>query len=241
MTVLTIGNNFVKKIRNMKKKIYKISLLTALAIFCLVTVKAQDARSKKNVLGAGVGFNGEVAGFNSNLFYSRMITPKLGFGARGFVTPYKYQDVVYGTLGWYDQKGFRFDVSAAVNYYIIGNNESKFGLYSGLGIGYGSENFTYLLQSTGSPYVNSREYENGFSGNATLGLNYKVGPGKIFLEYNISYILKGNVGDTFEYPSGYPTDVDGNPSPYVGIDYLQKGVSGNYTHHCFNLGYQINF
>jgi len=225
----------------MKKKIYKISLLTALTIFCLVTVKAQDAGSKKNVLGAGVGFNGSHGDFGGNLFYSRMISPKLGIGARMFVTPFKYNDSKGDYLSWYNQKGTRFDISLAANYYVIGNNESKFGLYTGLGMGYASENMTYLTQVTGSQYVDAQEYENGLSGNATLGINYKVGPGKIFFECNVSYILKGNNGNTYTYPSGYPTDANGSPTPNVGIDFIQNGVSGDYVHPCFNLGYQISF
>jgi hypothetical protein len=57
----------------------------------------------------------------------------------------------------------------------------------------------------------------------------------------MSYILRGNNADTYDYPSNYPTDANGNPSPWYQSDFIQKGVAGDYTQPCLNLGYQISF
>ncbi len=240
MFTYSIIKIFVKKLISMKREFKKIGLIAILSLFSFGGAIAQEG-AKKNVIGAGVGYNMSHEDFGGHLFYNRMITAKFGVGARMFVTPFKYKDYIGASINWYNQQGTRLDFSLAANYYIVGNNDSKFGLYAGLGIGYASENMTYLVEYTGNPSIDSREYENGLSGNTTLGLNYKVGPGKIFAEFNLSYILIGNNGNTFEYPSNYPTDANGNPSPYYQSDYIQKGVSGDYTQPCLNLGYQISF
>lgn len=226
----------------MKREFKKIGLVAILTLISFGGANAQEG-TKKNVIGAGVGYNDNHGSFVSHLFYNRMITPKLGIGARMFLTPFKYEGMDYLTtsLEFSNYKGTRLDFSVAASYYLIGNNDSKFGLYTGLGIGYAAENLTYLVQFTGNPVFDVREYENGLSGNATIGLNYKVGPGKIFAEFNLSYIFIGNNGTTYEYPSGYPTDANGNPNPIIGFDYIQKGVSGSFPEPCINLGYQISF
>ena len=229
------------KIRIMKKKIYKISLLTALTIFCLVTVKAQDAGSKKNVLGAGVGIN-FYYGIGGNLSYYRMITPKLGIGARAFLAPLEYPDYLGTTLEFSNGKGLYSDISVGATYYILGNsNESKFNLYSGLALGFIRDKGTQDIQfaESNTPFQNT-DVRSGFSGNLTIGAAYKVGPGKFFLEWMPSTIITGKDKNTYKYPTGSLIDANGNAISNTGfVDYEYNfKFSGTYS---MIFGYQISF
>jgi hypothetical protein len=74
-------------------------------------------------------------------------------------------------------------------YYIVGNNEnSKFGLYGGLGFGISSSNYSCsyknLLPETDTSYY-SYDYESkerGLSASLTGGLDARVGKGRMFFE-----------------------------------------------------------
>lgn len=231
----------------MKNKISKLSLITVLLTISVSSVNAQ----KSNIIGAGASANlaftslsstRNNGGIGTSIFYSKMISPKLGFGTRMFYTPYKYSDAIYETLSFTNYNGRYFDISIGATYYFLGDyKEKNWGIYSGIGFGYGNDFISHNRSVTGYPNVLIRESENGFSGNLTLGGTYKIGPGRVFLELNLSYIIYGNSEERTDYPSGYPVDASGYYTPNVGLDFSQKGVMGDNLIPCLNLGYQINF
>jgi hypothetical protein len=221
----------------MKKQLFKIGLFAFIAFLGMNNAIAQDgASSKKNLIGLGAGFNFDKGDFGGNLAFNHMLNPKFGIGTRIFVTPYSWDDYYGGSYNSINHKGLYFDASLAATYYLVGNyNESKFALYSGFGLGFGSDTNSEDEQWLGAPYVKEEQKEAGLSANITLGSSYKVGPGKIFLEANVAYIVLGNQSTKYTYPAGYPENA------YHSPDWSQNGVAGDYVQPCLNLGYQINF
>ena len=224
----------------MKKQFKKIGMVALLLTFGLTSVYGQkDASQKSNVLGIGASAN-FYYGFGGNISYFRMISPKIGIGARVVYVPLSYDDYHGETLHFTNGKGNYSDISIGLNYYFLNSEENKFGLYSGVGIGFISDKSTQNIRFTESntPFTNT-ETMSGLSGNLTLGASYKMGPGKIFLEFMPSSVLSGKNKDTYDFPAGSLIDKNG--------DAIEPGFS-NYeykvsfpTTMTLTLGYQLKF
>jgi hypothetical protein len=223
----------------MKKEFKKIGLVAILSLFSFGGAIAQEG-AKKNVIGAGVSAN-MYYGIGGNLSYQRMLSPKLGVGARVVAVPLKYDDYLGTSLEFTNGKGFYTDISIGATYFFLGDaTEAKFSMYSGLGLGYimdkTTENIKYAESNV--PFTNT-DIRSGISGNLTLGTSYKMGPGKLFLEFMPSSIITGKDKDIYDYPAGSLTDANGNAIAATFGDY-EYTISFPTTF-TWTLGYTISF
>jgi len=223
----------------MKREFKKIGLVAILTLISFGGANAQEG-TKKNVIGAGVGLN-LYYGFVGNLSYQRMVSPKLGLGARVVAKPLNYKDNLGTSLDFTNYKGFYTDISVGATYFFLGDaTESKFSMYSGLGLGFimykNSNNIKY--KESNVPFTQT-DTKSGFSGNLTLGTSYKIGPGKLFLEFMPSSIITGKAKTIYDYPAGSLTDANGNAISAGFIDYEYKpNFDPTFT---WTLGYTISF
>ena len=223
----------------MKREFKKIGLVAILTLISFGGANAQEG-TKKNVIGAGASLN-IYYGFGGNLSYQRMVSPKLGLGARVVAVPLNYKDNLGTSFDFTNYKGFYTDISVGATYFFVGDaTESKFSMYSGLGLGFimykTSNNIKY--KESNVPFTNTQT-KSGFSGNLTLGTSYKIGPGKLFLEFMPSSIITGKGKQIFDYPAGSLTDANGNAISASFIDYEYKFSFE--TTVTWTLGYTISF
>lgn len=220
----------------MKKQIQKIGLVVLLATFSLTSAYGQ----KKNIVGIGASAN-FYYGYGGNISYFRMISTKIGIGARMVLVPLNYEDYHGETLHWTNGKGLYSDMSIGLNYYFLGNtDDNKFGLYSGLGFGLITDKSTQDIRySTSKTPFKNTETTSGFSGVLTIGTSYKMGPGKLFIELMPSAVLSGKNKDNYEFPAGSLVDGNGNAIE-PGFNNYEYNVTFPTTV-TLTLGYQFKF
>ena len=223
----------------MKREFKKIGLVAILTLISFGGANAQE-ETKKNVIGAGASAN-ITYGIGGNVSYQRMVSPKLGLGARVVAVPLNYKDFLGTSVDFTNYKGFYTDISVGATYFFVGDaTESKFSMYSGLGLGFimykNSNNIKY--KESNVPFTETQT-KSGFSGNLTLGTSYKIGPGKLFLEFMPSSIITGKAKAIYDFPAGSLTDANGNAISASFIDYEYKlSFATSFT---WTLGYTISF
>lgn len=189
-----------------------------LLIFCAVVsvamhVSAQNAdEAKKLKLGFGLSSYSVGGGIGANVKLDYLKNSKLSFGLNAmFSTNSSFQD--YTSQSNNNSKGFTVDhktgsanaICLSANYHLIGDNtpNSKFGLYIGSGLSFSSwnafETVTSLAPKTDSAYYVYEDFfgENQFSIVGTIGLDYRIGKGKINLELVNNFGLLGTAYDNY--------------------------------------------
>ena len=224
----------------------KISLLL-FAIFTLNTLlNAQDSgvssSGKKLRIGAGLSTNLYAHGLNFKGDY--ILNDKLSIGLNTFINSYPGEedlsDLSYSSKS---DAGKKFNISAGASYYLKGtnSNENNLGLYAGLGLGYFTDrqqiNVFKNLPITDKSYYNyTKSYNyNYLASTVSLGGDYKIGKGKLFIEIPIVVgILSKN---SFIYKNQQWNN--GITQPDFKADSFS--ADGSIVEILLNVGYQIYF
>jgi hypothetical protein len=218
------------------KKLIVITLL-----FLSINLISQDTIPlKKFSLGVGPTWGTLGWGANLNLAYSA--SKKINIRLRGVLGSGKE----YQITNQYDgriSRIFAYDISASVNYYLLGKTSSKYGLYIGVGLGYFDQTDSqadlydrhyYFGNGAGS---NTEKYvAQGLCANISLGANIKAGPGKIYVEGYFTSTIAGNFIDTYTEYQASPAQFN----TYVRTDKM-SWQNGYQALLCFNMGYAIPF
>jgi hypothetical protein len=205
---------------------------------------AQDAGSSKWIGTVGVA-PVIIDGTGLQLGFEKAVNNKLsvGLGLNNLVRKESTFTYPIGTQGWEQgilsitSKSNPTTIGLNARYYLIGNNEdAKFGLYGGLGLGFSS----HIYQSSSKNLVPetdtlfySYDYENkerGISASLTGGLDYLLGKGKLFLEIQSVSMLSSsetlvysNAKGTMASQNGTSTYKNESPSlfwdGYITIGY----------------------
>jgi hypothetical protein len=175
---------------------------------------AQEAGSSKWIGTVGVA-PVIIDGTGLQLGFEKAVNNKLSVGLGLNVLSRKAYYQSYPLGDKYFPDGYEYNVYKSnpntfginARYYLIGNNEdAKFGLYGGLGLGF--SNYTYqtstknLVPETDTLFY-SFDYENkekGISASLTGGLDYLLGKGRLFLEIQSVSMLSSS--DTRVYSNG---------------------------------------
>lgn len=219
----------------------KIKLITMALCLCSASAlfaqgAANDSTTKKIALGIGPSFN---AGLGGNLKADYRLSSKLSIGLKLMLTADVYSLYNYTKPQFYTVESLPGNNLAATfssTYYILGKNSfnSKGGLYLSLGLGYydtkESATITTVLPVTDSGYYQKTQIygANGFSALISIGGDFKLGPGKIYAEFPMPFMLVGSSYAHFSNETGlYPSN-DSNSS-----------FTGFYAAPFINIGYQI--
>jgi hypothetical protein len=230
----------------MKREFKKIGLVAILTLISFGGANAQEG-TKKNVIGAGASVSGY--GFGGNLSYQRMVSPKLAIGARLVAVTSKYSRTELAepptTFDSFTYKytGSQTHISVGATYFFVGDaTQSKFSMYSGLGLGYMMTRTTNNFRFPPSKVLYEEAVSvDGFAVVLTLGTSYKIGPGKLFLEFLLTQMITGKSKWNFDYPAGSLTDANGNTVVNNPPEnYERKNGWGN-LYIPLSLGYTISF
>ena len=215
------------------KRIKLIAVAVCLCSVLFAQSAANDLLINKIAIGAGLSSN---TGLGGNVKADYHLSDKLSVGLKCILT---------GNVSEYNTKIYKVEYLPGSNlaatlsstYYILGKNNmsSKAGLYVGLGLGYfdseTSATTSTLLPVTDTKYIQRtvNDGANGFSALINIGGDYKLGPGKIYADFSLPFILVGTVFSHYSNQTGLNPSTD-KTSPYTGI----------YPAIFINLGYQIN-
>ena len=219
----------------------KIKLISMALCLCSVSVlfaqsAANDSTGKKITLGIGPSFN---AGLGGNLKADYRLSSKLSVGLKLMLTAdvftlyNHYSPIVYTVESL---PGNNLAAAVSSTYYLLGKNSinSNGGLYVSLGLGYydtkESATITTVLPVTDSGYL-QQTVNNGAKGLSALisiGVDYKVGPGKIYAEFPMPFMLVGTSYAHFSNQTGLYPSADSNNT-----------FTGFYAAPFINIGYQI--
>lgn len=225
----------------------KISIIVLALVSVLSKVSAQGSEeSKKMRLGLGLSSFWIGGGIGGNLKFDYLLNDKFSFGVNTMLSTYHANDYTFPA----DQNspGIKVDYSTGnakafcltANYYILGknNNESKFGFYLGSGLSYADYNYSTkvntLLATNDPKYY---QYDNfstnkSFSMVGTIGVDFKLGSGKIFLDLVNNLALYETSSDNYSNLK--------NAAVVAGLyKYSQSFTFSNYEF--LNLGYQLYF
>ncbi len=243
MTDKFLASNFVKK-NSMKREFKKIGLVAILTLISFGGANAQE-ETKKNVIGAGASASSY--GFGGNLSYQRMVSPKLAIGARLVAVTSKYSKTELAEPPTtfdsftYKSTGSQTHISVGATYFFVGDaTQSKFSMYSGLGLGYMMAGTTNNFKFDGSNVLFEEAVSvDGFAVVLTLGTSYKIGPGKLFLEILTTQMITGKKKFIYDYPAGSLTNSNGNTYTAIENRELKNGWGNLYIP--LSLGYTISF
>ena len=226
----------------------KISIIVLAVIAALSKVSAQGSlESKKMRLGLGLSSFWVGSGIGGNLKFDYLLNDKFSFGVNTmFSTNQAFEDYSFPADQY--SPGIKVDYSPGnakafcltANYYIIGknNNESKFGFYLGSGLSYADYNFSStantILATNDPKYYQYDKFstEKSFSMVGTIGVDFKLGSGKIFLDLVNNVALYETSTDNFSNVKNAPVVAGSNK-------YSQSFTFSNYEF--LNLGYQLYF
>lgn len=225
---------------------------TILALTVFATQIFYSQVEKKFNLGLGLStdaaINNKSMRFGPALKLDYNITPKLGVGFRGMGVfgawdlDYEYSDLSYKhKIDYTKGKDFAFGVDAI--YHVVGNNQNseKFGLRLEGGLGYQiwSQNITRTDEApvTDSSYFS---YENTLGENNLvlklgLGAEYKIGPGKLFLDIPLYTPIYGTNYSRYTNQKTGPGFSGFTDSSFNGSEFFTDFTL------FLNLGYQISF
>ena len=211
----------------------KIKLFTALILCSTVLYSQNESLGKKYSIGAGESYSG-ASDLGGNLKFNYLKSEKLSFGLSSFLTTYKTNpnsdENLYMRHGM-DRRplGHLFGVQLGGTCYFLGNNsESKSGLYGTLGFDFSQSLYsdTKTMQNANIPiYYDEKHYTNSFSSLICLGVDIKVGRGRIYTEINILSPLYTTVKS--------PSYTTVKPPPYTTAKSLLYTKVKTKTHELF--------
>lgn len=198
---------------------------------------AQDGGSSKWIGTVGVA-PVIIDGTGLQLGFEKAVNNKLsvGLGFNNLIRQKDSYSYPVGTQGW--EQGIESTtlkmnpttIGILARYYLIGNNEdAKFGLYGGLGLGFTSHvyqaSLKNLVPETDTLFY-SYDYENkekGISASLTGGLDYRLGKGRLFLEIQSVSMLSSSETRVFSNAKGTMASQNGtstykNESPFLFWD-----------------------
>jgi hypothetical protein len=233
----------------MKKKIYKIGVLAFATLFCLNVSLSQETELKKFTFGAGIA--GDYAYGMLNLKFDYNLSNKWSVGIKnntyfgGKADTSSYQDPVEGSVTSKYRTAIYNTSFLTGTYQFVGSNQNstKFNAYVYAGIGLNFEQdvqeFSYNNPQPNSllitKTINSDKY---IIATAGLGANYKVGPGKIYLEIPFCSELWTSWNYKNEFNDGVVAKGDKTVRT-IFQETKDKNYLVNFVG--IQLGYQINF
>jgi len=143
---------------------------------------------------------------------------------------YQYDGIIQGS--------FNYDISVSANYYLLGKKGGNQGLYVGAGSSYFSQatNTTDLCINYYYPSDKQKYIAHGLALNGSLGVESKLGPGKIYAEGYFSITVMGEFVDTRTHYEGMP----GSFKTFISHDRMSV-QNGYQAIICVNAGYKIPF
>ena len=225
----------------------KISIIVLAVVSALCKVSAQGSEeSKKMRVGLGLSSFSAGAGIGGNLKFDYLLNEKWSFGVNTMLSTYHANDFTLPANQY--SSGVKVDYSTGnakafcltANYYILGknNNESKFGFYLGSGLSYADYNYSSTvnsLLSTNDPkyyQYDNFSTEKSFSMVGTIGVDFKLGSGKVYLDLVNNVVLYETSSDNYSNPKNAPVVAGlykySQPFTFNNIPFL-------------NLGYQLYF
>ena len=216
--------------RNMKK------VVIIFVLFVTFKAYSQDVEPVKK-LWLGVGPAWGTLGWGGNLNLSYDANKKFSIKLKGVLGAnkeksyeYQYDGIIHGS--------FNYDISASANYYLLGKTNGNQALYIGVGAGYFSQttNTTDLYIGYYYPSDKEKTIARGLALNGSLGVESKLGPGKIYAEGYFSITVMGEFVDTMTHYDGIP----GSFKTYISHDKMSV-QNGYQAIICINAGYKIPF
>jgi hypothetical protein len=234
-----------KNLETMKKQI--LTLATAALVAQAAYAKQNTADSlfskKKYAVGVGITYTG--SGIGGTVKFDYLKTKKLSFGLRSHVTGNKWND--YSNSGsnqpGFESPGFTLHYAGGrvINSFLTTTYHfkkegytSNFGLYLVGGLGYQDWKMSETVAYTDPRYDYNADFSyKTFSGLICFGGDYKVGPGKIFLDIPLVINIYEDSEDKIVYTSG-------NTINYSSNRWITKGTSLT-SFAAINFGYTVYF
>lgn len=211
-------------------------LLVIFVLFVSFKAYSQNTEPVKK-LWLGVGPTWGTLGWGGNLNFSYDASKKFSIKLRGVLGSRKERSYSYQYDGII-QGSFNYDISASANYYLLGKTNGNQGLYIGVGAGCFSQttNTTDLYVGYYYPSDKEKTIANGLALDGCLGVESKLGPGKIYAEGYFSITVMGEFVDTATHYEGVP----GGFKTYISHDKMSV-QNGYQAIICVNAGYKIPF
>ena len=234
----------------MKKQLFKIGLTTFVALLGMNASHAQDGGLKRFTAGAGLNLD-VYTGLGQQTKFEFNIAPKWSIGLRNNIrfwdkknTQVNPVDVngVQTTISW--RETINNTACLLGSYSIIGSNQTdkKFQLNVFLGAALNYYKYKWNYDNSNVPsnvgYTEKATDKNNiYFLNTGLGMSYKLGKGKLYVEIPVYFellskfqsISNDSMGQTFEV--GWTNKLSDELN---GSNYLSNTVG-------FQMGYQINF
>lgn len=236
----------------MKKKITTVALVF-LAFGTSMKVTAQSSEMKHFTIGLGGAFDADVEAITQNTKFDFNISPKFSVGIKnnlrlwdktntqvnkpddvGVQTTYNWRNTVYN------------NASIVGSYSILGSNQNdkKFNLnvFAGLGLRYDVYKWNQENTNVPSNYYyadRSSDKTTTFLVNTGVGVSYKLGPGKIYVEIPVFIDLQKKYTYSVEYDKA--PSLNSESSWTYKLSDSKPGNTNLSTIIGFNFGYQINF
>ena len=213
-------------------------LIIIFILFISIKAFSQDSTFIKR-FSLGVGPTWGSLGWGGNMNVSYATGNKISFKLKGLYSPgmdFTYTNQPYSVEIQNRPIG---EVSFSANYFLFGNTKqnSKAGLYIGLGLGYLQQiNSTTYLNAVGLGQTESyteKDISKGLSANSSVGAALKLGPGKLFVEAYFAISFIGESTTTFTFMNSL------NP-PRPQINKFKEGFDPEGIL-CINAGYIIPF
>ena len=214
-----------KNLETMKKEIltFATAAIVAQAAFAQKNTTDSLFLEKKYAVGAGVTFKGD--GIGGTVKFDYLKTKKLSFGLRSNVTSNKWRDMSFSGSNepGFEYPGYtlHFTGGHIINGFLTTTYNfkkegyaSKLGLYVVGGLGYQDFKMSGTTNYTDPQYDHSSVFSyKTFLGLICFGGDYKVGPGKVFLDipialsiyeqYKNEYVFKTQPSRNGSFKSNY--------------------------------------
>jgi len=208
-------------------------------VVLLITFKSYSQNTEPvKKLWLGVGPTWGTLGWGANLNVSYDASKKFSIKLRGVLGSNKEKSYEYQYDGII-QASFNYDISASGNYYILGKTNGNQGLYVGVGAGYFSQTTNTIdlcINYYYYPSYRQKYVAQGLALNGCLGVESKLGPGKIYAEGYFSMTIMGE----FIYTSTHYEGIPGSFKTYISRDRMSV-QNGYEAIICINAGYKIPF
>jgi hypothetical protein len=227
----------------MRKQLKKIGLIAVFTCILIANSFAQEGETKRFTVGAGFGSEPEYFFSMQHLKFDYNITPKISVGLKNNM---RYWDKSNTQQGWATWRNTIYSTTSLVGtYYLLGTNQNdskwNVSLFGGFSLNHDIYKYEYDLTNTdpnallATKETTTYSYGRLYTG---IGGNYKVGPGKIFLEIPVNFELYF----TSRYKTSF-NDGDIVKSDLEVRTLSEESATNNYLHNFvgFQFGYQINF
>ncbi len=224
------------------KTLIKNILTASVILNCFGSTQAQtnpDTLEKKIVLGIGGTYTPD--GYGGMIKFDYLKNQKLSFGVRSHITSNIWENYTQpidntpgsGAPGYTAtfHPGHVINVFLTSTYFLLGNNfSSKAGVYLSAGLGYQDWTMSETVIYTDPLYDHNSDFSyRTFSGMICLGGNYKLGPGKLFLDIPLGADLYERYDNSTIYKNGITSN-----TPSKGFGYF----AGSFL--AINLGYAFS-